>query len=40
LSEPKRIIQRGAISEIAVEEVYEATRALLASGRVEKLFAS
>jgi ADP-heptose:LPS heptosyltransferase len=40
LSEPKRIIQRGAISEITVEEVYEATRALLASGRVEKLFAS
>jgi len=40
LSEPKRVIQRGAISEIAVEEVYEATRALLAAGRVEKLFAS
>lgn len=40
LSEPQRVIQRGAISEIAVEEVYEATRALLAAGRVEKLFAS
>jgi ADP-heptose:LPS heptosyltransferase len=40
LSEPKRVIQRGAISEIAVEEVYEATRSLLAAGRVEKLFAS
>ncbi len=40
LSEPKRVIQRGAISQIAVEEVYEATRALLAAGRVEKLFAS
>lgn len=40
LSEPKRVIQRGAISEIAVEEVYDATRALLAAGRVEKLFAS
>jgi len=40
LSEPRRVIQRGAISEIAVEEVYEATRALLAAGRVEKLFAT
>ena len=40
LSEPRRVIQRGAISEIAVAEVYEATRALLAAGRVEKLFAS
>jgi ADP-heptose:LPS heptosyltransferase len=40
LSEPKRVIQRGAISQIAVEEVYEAARALLAAGRVEKLFAS
>jgi ADP-heptose:LPS heptosyltransferase len=40
LSEPKRVIQRGAISEITAEEVYEATRALLAAGRVEKLFAS
>ncbi len=40
LSEPLRVVQRGAISEIAVEEVYEATRALLAAGRVEKLFAS
>ena len=40
LSEPKRVIQRGAIAEIAVEEVYEATRALLAAGRVAQLFAS
>jgi ADP-heptose:LPS heptosyltransferase len=40
LSEPKRVIQRGAISEIEVEEVYEAARALLAAGRVERLFAS
>jgi len=40
LNEPKRVIQRGAISQIAVEEVYEATRALLAAGRVERLFAS
>lgn len=40
LSEPKRVIQRGAISEIEVEEVYEATRALLAAGRVAQLFAS
>jgi len=40
LSEPKRVIQRGAIAEIEAEEVYEATRALLAAGRVEKLFAS
>jgi ADP-heptose:LPS heptosyltransferase len=40
LSEPKRVIQRGAISQIAVEEVYEATRALLTSGRVEQLFAT
>jgi len=40
LSEPKRVIQHGAIAEIEAEEVYEATRALLAAGRVEKLFAS
>ena len=40
LSEPKRVIQHGAISGISVEEVYEAARALLAAGRVEKLFAS
>src|ERR1041385_408506 len=40
LSVPKRVIQRGAISEIEVEEVYEAARALLAAGRVERLFAS
>jgi ADP-heptose:LPS heptosyltransferase len=40
LSEPRSVIQRGAISDIRVEEVYEATRALLAAGRVEKLFAS
>jgi ADP-heptose:LPS heptosyltransferase len=40
LSEPKRVIQRGAIAEIEVEEVYDATRALLAAGRVEKLFAN
>jgi ADP-heptose:LPS heptosyltransferase len=40
LNEPKRVIRHGPISEIAVEEVYEATRALLAADRVEKLFAS
>jgi len=40
LSEPKRVIQHGAISQIAVEEVYEATRTLLTTGRVAQLFAS
>ena len=40
LSEPKRVIYGAAISEIPVEQVYEATRALLAAGRLETLFAS
>ena len=40
LSEPKRVIYGSAISEIPVEQVYEATRALLATGRLETLFAS
>lgn len=40
LSEPKRVIYGATISEIPVEQVYEATRALLAAGRVETLFAS
>jgi hypothetical protein len=40
LSEPKRVIYGGRIAEIPVEEVYDATRALLAAGRVETLFAS
>ena len=40
LSEPKRVICGAAIAEIPVEEVYDATRALLAAGRVETLFAS
>ena len=40
LTEPKRVISGGRIAEISVEEVYEATRALLTAGRVETLFAS
>jgi heptosyltransferase II len=40
LSEPKRVIYGAPIAEIPVEEVYDATRALLAAGRVETLFAS
>jgi heptosyltransferase I len=40
LSEPKRVIYSNTIPEIPVEEVYEATRALLAAGRTEALFAS
>lgn len=40
VSEPKRVIVGAAISDIAVEQVYDATRALLAAGRVETLFAS
>lgn len=40
LGEAKRVISAAAISEIPVEQVYEATRALLAAGRLETLFAS
>lgn len=40
LSEPKRAIIGAPIAEIPVQEVYEATRALLTAGRVETLFAS
>ncbi|HSQ23094.1 MAG TPA: glycosyltransferase family 9 protein [Pyrinomonadaceae bacterium] len=40
LSEPKRVICGARIAEIPVEEVYDATRALLAAGRVETLFAN
>ena len=40
LNESKRVIYGAAISEIPVAKVYEATRALLAAGRVETLFAS
>lgn len=40
LNESKRTIYGKPIANIAVEEVYDATRALLASGRVETLFAS
>ncbi len=40
LNESKRTIYGKPIAEIPVEEVYEATRALLAAGRVETLFAS
>ena len=40
LSEPKRVIYDAKISEIPTERVYEATRSLLAAGRVETLFAS
>src|SRR5215510_7254554 len=40
VSEPKRVIVGAAISDIPVEQVYDATRALLAAGRVETLFAS
>jgi len=39
LNEPKRVIYGAKISEIPVEQVYEATRTLLAAGRVENLFA-
>lgn len=40
LSEPKRVIYSVTIPEIPVEEVYDATRELLAAGRTEALFAS
>ena len=40
LNEPKHVIYSGTIPEISVTEVYAATRALLAGGRVETLFAS
>jgi ADP-heptose:LPS heptosyltransferase len=40
LNESKRTIYGTPIANISVEEVYDATRALLASGRVETLFAS
>ncbi len=40
LSEPKRVIYSVTIPEILVEEVYGATRELLAAGRTEALFAS
>lgn len=39
LSEPKRVIYSTTIPEITVEEVYEATRGLLAAGRTAALFA-
>jgi ADP-heptose:LPS heptosyltransferase len=40
LSESRRTIYGAPIAKIPVEEVYDATRALLAAGRVETLFAS
>lgn len=40
LSEPKRVIYSVTIPEIPVEEVYGATRELLAAGRTEALFAT
>jgi lipopolysaccharide heptosyltransferase II len=40
LNESKRTIYGAPIANIPVEEVYDATRASLASGRVETLFAS
>ncbi len=40
LNEQKRVIYSVTIPEISVEEVYEATRGLLAAGRTEALFAS
>ena len=40
LSEAKRVIYSVTIPEIPVEEVYDATRELLAAGRTEALFAS
>ena len=40
LGERHRTVCKSVISEIAVEEVYEATRAVLASGRTATLFAS
>ena len=40
VTEAKRVISGALITEITTEEVYEATRALLAAGRTETLFAS
>jgi len=40
LNGPKHVIYSGTIPEISVTDVYAATRALLAGGRVETLFAS
>jgi ADP-heptose:LPS heptosyltransferase len=35
-----RVIYNNEIGDISVDEVYEATRSILASGRTEALFAS
>ena len=40
LGDHHRVIYSGTIPEISVDEVYAATRALLAGGRTERLFAS
>jgi ADP-heptose:LPS heptosyltransferase len=40
LNEQKRVIYSSTIPEVSVEEVYDATRGLLAAGRTEALFAS
>ncbi len=40
LNESKRVIYSATIPEMSVEDVYAATRALLAAGRVETLIAS
>lgn len=40
INEPKQVIYNAVIGEIAVADVYEATRALLAAGRTASLFAS
>lgn len=40
LNEPKRVIYSTTITELAVEDVYAETRALLGAGRIEALIAS
>jgi ADP-heptose:LPS heptosyltransferase len=39
LNDPKQVIYNAVVAEISVAEVYEATRALLATGRTATLFA-
>jgi len=40
VNDPKRVIRRGALADVTVEEVYAATRQLLVAGRTATLFAS
>ena len=40
LNDPKRVIRRGALADVTVEEVYAVTRQLLVAGRTATLFAS